>query len=102
MAGQIKGSPQTITADGVIGVEDKPLIVYAVSVDSAATAAVVAFHNGDAATDTMMFQATGTVSKTVLIADIPAGGLYFPAGCFVDIDANTDAVTVWYEQISVV
>lgn len=98
----MRGGLQTITASGVLGVEDKPLVVYAVSVDSGATQSIPILRNGDAAGDAPLFEAVGTANRKVLVPNIPADGLYFPTGCFVSLDGNegSDGVTVWYEHAS--
>lgn len=96
----MKGAPQTITADGVIGNSGKPIRVYAIAITSGGTAAVVAFHNGTSTSGQRMLQGTGTISKTVLVPDIPTEGLLFPAGLFVDVDTNTTDVTVWRQVVT--
>ena len=99
----IKGAPQTITADGVIGVSGKPVKVFAVTIDSGASASVAAFHNGTADTDTLMFQSSGSTNLKVFVNNIPEEGGYFPAGCYVNVDSNlgSDGLTVWHEVVSV-
>lgn len=98
----MKGAPQTLTASGVVGVSGKPLVVHAVSVDSGVAASIPVLRNGGAS-DTPLFEGLGTALRKVLVPNIPAGGVYFPAGCYVSLDGNEggDGVTVWYEMQSV-
>lgn len=97
----LRGGVQTRSTDGVIGIEDAPLIVYAVAIDSGATQSIASLHNGDAAGDTQLFQAVGSPNRKIFVEGIPSGGLYFSDGCFVDVDANLggDGISVWYEHI---
>lgn len=94
-----RGGIVTITADSVILNSGKPVRVYGISILSTATPAVVAFYNGTSATGNPYLHGTGTASKAVMVPDIPAEGMLFPAGLFVDVDANTTSVTVFCEQV---
>lgn len=81
-----------LTADGyVVGASGTPTRVFAVIVKSTGTAAVVALEN---AATTEYDSIDGTISKAV-IRQYP-GGLLFPDGCNVNVDANTSYVTVIY------
>jgi hypothetical protein len=94
-----KGGTQRITADGVIGISGQPVRMYGAVIDSGATAANVIFRDGTSASATAIIDAVGTASRSIPIPDMPAEGILFPSGLFVDVDANTDAVTVAYEQV---
>ena len=97
----MNGAPYSRSTDGVLGLSGKAIRVYAICIDSTAGgASVVAFHNGTSASDTKFLTGTGTVSKAVLVPDIPASGLLFPSGLYVDVDGNTNNVTVWLEVVS--
>ncbi len=87
---------QNVTADAVVGVSGRPCRVYSMDVLSGGTAAVVILRNGTAATATAFAQHDGTISKGTH-TDWPKG-LFFPAGCFCDIDANTTYATVGFEN----
>ncbi len=90
------GSQQR-TTDGVIGTSGKKIRVYEVIVRSGGGgAAVVAIYNNTSATGTPLDIINGTTSLTVRVPYV--GGLLFGSGCFVDVDTNTDWVTVIYEQ----
>ena len=87
---------QTRTTDGVIGVAGTPLRIFWVHVISAASDSVLAAHNGTSASGTQVLSLTGTsgTGKTFNFA----GGVRFPNGCFLDVDANLTSVTVSYTQ----
>lgn len=95
----MKGGLISVTADGVVGASGKATRVYGISVLSGAGgAAVVQYYNNTAASGNALVTSTGVASKAVLVPDIPAEGLLFPAGLYVDVDANTTQVNVWCEQ----
>lgn len=89
---------QRLTADGVVGVSGKPLVIYScVMLSGSGGAGELVLRNGAADTATAYVTEAGTAAsktKTYLFGE----GLYFPAGCFFDKDSNTDAVVVNYEQ----
>lgn len=93
----MRGGPVTVTADGVVGIEDKPTVLYGASITSGATAGLVKFIDGDASGDTLMFEASGEPNLKALVSGIPAQGIMFPNGIYLDIDANVSAVTCWIE-----
>jgi hypothetical protein len=98
----MKGGPVTITADGVIGPSGKPIRVYGISIGSGAGGGgVVEFHNGTSTSGQKYVTASGTASTNVLVANIPAAGLLFPAGLYANVDANTTDVTAWIEVVSI-
>lgn len=97
----MRGGPISRTDDGVLGESGKPYRVYGASVESGAGGgAVVHFHNGTSASGTLMFTATGTASKGILVADIPAQGILFTSGVYVNVDANTANATIFAELVS--
>lgn len=85
----------SLTVDGVVGASARPIRVYGISILSGGTGAVVQFYNGTSASGNIMLTATGTANKAVMVPDIPAEGLLFPAGLFVDVDGNTTQVNIW-------
>lgn len=88
-----------LTADGVVGVSGKPIIVYNVVMLSAAGGAgELVLRNGAADTATVYVQEAGTAASKTKTYNFD-GGLYFPSGCFFDKDSNTDAVVVNFEQV---
>lgn len=86
-----------LTTDGVVGVSGKPVMVYSVVALSAGSNGEIVLRNGSSASGTVYVQQDGTASKTVTLNFI--GGLYFPGGCFFDIDTNITAIVVSYEQV---
>lgn len=90
------GSQQR-TSDGVIGTSGKKIRVYGIRLRSGGGgAAAVSLYNNTSATGTPLDIVNGTTSLTVSVSY--PGGLLFPSGCFVDVDTNTDWITVIYEQ----
>ena len=88
---------QNITADGVVGTSGKPVRVFEFIVRSTSDGgAAVAVYNGTSTGGTKYDDLNGTTSLTVRIPYV--GGLLFPGGCYLDIDANTSYVTVIYTQ----
>ena len=85
-----------VTVDGQAG-PAKAVRVWSVVVKSDTTAAVVSLKNGTSTGGTEYDQIDGTISKAVVRSY--EGGLVFPAGCFVDLDAHTTYVTVSLEVI---
>lgn len=100
----MRGGIQTRTTDGVIGTSGKPVRVYGIALESGGTASVAAFYNGTGSgtAANKILDVTGTISKKVMAPDLPANGILFPAGCYVDVDGNIGAggVSVWYEIVS--
>ena len=80
-----------LTADGYLA-STAPTRLYSVVIKSGGTAATVAFKN---ANTTEYLTITGTINLAV--EKNYEGGLMFPGGCYVDIDANTTYVTANFE-----
>lgn len=91
------GGIQTLTADGVVGISGKPIRLYGATITSDGTPAVVAFYDGTSTGGTLIFQATGTASVAALVSNIPAEGILFPSGLFIDIDSHTTSFSAFYE-----
>ena len=87
---------QLVTADGVLGISGTAKFVYGIHIISAATGAVVNLRNGTLVTDTIYIAETGTASKGITFNYNE--GFFFPAGCYVDVDANTTSVIVSYDE----
>jgi hypothetical protein len=94
----MRGGLISVTSDGVVGTSGKATRVYGISILSGGTGAVVAFYNATSATGNQLLTGTGTANKAVMVPDIPAEGILFPAGLYVDVDTNTTQVNVWCEQ----
>lgn len=97
----MRGGYVTVAADSVILTSGKPVRLYGSSITSGGTPGVVVYRDGTSASGTSVFSAVGTANLNSLVANIPAHGVYFPNGLFVDMDANVTAVTVCVEQISI-
>ena len=88
-----------LTADGVVGQSGKPIRVYsAVMLSAAGGAGELVLRNGTSASGTAYVTEAGTAASKTKTYNFE-GGLLFPDGCFFDIDTNTAAVVVNYEQV---
>ena len=96
MSSMLNGS-QLVTADGVLGISGQAKIVYSIHILSGGGGGgVVLLRRGTAVGDTIGISQTGTTSIGVTFNY--EGGMYFPAGCFVDVDANVTSVLVSYRE----
>lgn len=91
------GGTQSVTADILVGKAGLPTRVFAIHLISGGTASVVALRNGQTVSGTIWIQQTGTIStgKTFTFGQY---GVLFPAGCFVDVDANISSCQVEFAQ----
>lgn len=88
-----------LTADGAVGRSGNPIVVYNVEMLNNSSVGELVLRNGTSASDTVYVKKNGvTVSDTDTYNW--EGGIVFPNGCFFDIDTNTVAVVVTYEDIS--
>ena len=83
--------------DIAVGVSGKATRVFFVEQTSGGTAAVVILHNGTSTSGSAYSTINGTIN---LQATRYYGeeGMFFPAGCFLNVDANTTSATVTYRQ----
>lgn len=87
---------QVITADGVVSSAGVAVRIFSIHVISGGGgAAVPVLRTGSVIGGAIWIQETGTVStgKTFTYG---TQGVWFPSGCFVDVDANTTSVTVTF------
>ena len=87
---------QKITADGVIGGSGKVIRVFGFIVSADSSGAVVTVYNGTGTGGIVMDSLVGAASVSTRISY--PGGLFLPAGCYLDIDAHTTYVVAIYEQ----
>lgn len=95
---QNSGSQAIVSGtDAAIGTSGKPTRVFCVNFLSGATAGIMILRNGTSTSGTAFAQENGVISsgKTVAYGQT---GLFFPAGCFMDIDANCTAGVVSFSQ----
>lgn len=95
---QNSGSQVIVSAtDAVVGASGKPVRVFCVNFLSGGTAGVLILRNGTSASGTVFVTENGVISsgKTV-----PYGttGIFFPGGCFLDVDANVAGGVISYAQ----
>lgn len=87
---------QLVTADGVVASAGTAVRVFTIHILSGGGgAAVVSLRTGSVVGGAIWVTETGTVStgKTIQYG---TQGIWFPNGCYVDVDANTTSVAVTY------
>ena len=95
---QNSGSQAIVSGtDAAIGKSGKPTRVFAVNFLSGAAAGVLELRNGTSASDTLFVTENGVITsgKTVQYGTT---GILFPAGCFLNIDANVTGGVISYSQ----
>lgn len=95
---QNSGSQAIVSGtDAVVGVSGKATRVFAINFLSGGTAGVVILRNGTSASDTVFVTENGVISsgKTVTYGTT---GILFPAGCFLDVDANVTGGVVSFAR----
>ncbi len=90
------GTQNFTTTDAILGKGGRPCRVYGVYLLSTSTASVVILRNGQTVGGTIQLQLDGTISKATYWTD--PNGLLFANGCFVDVDNNTSALAVSFEE----
>lgn len=95
MAGSV-----TVTADGTVLKSGSPIRLYGFTMKSAATGpGLVVFYNGTDATGTELFRAAGQADGSPAPISFGESGLFFPAGLYIDVDADVSAVTLNCELV---
>jgi hypothetical protein len=87
---------QRITADSALVANGRPVRIFNVNLVSGGTASTLTLRNGTSASANAFDQVDGAASLSV--TKNWAGGLFFPDGCFLDVDANISYATVSYES----
>ena len=87
---------QLVTENGVVGTSGNPIRVFSIHILSGASAGVVQLRNGTADTDTIYVQETG-IANTGATFNY-AGGIRFPAGCFLDEATAPTSTLVNYTE----
>jgi len=90
------GTQYFTTTDLALGVSGRPTRVFSVDFSSGGTASTVILRNGTTTGGDVYVTLDGTINKGTHWDN--ANGLLFPAGCFVDVDANTAACAVSFCQ----
>lgn len=89
---------QVAVADAAVLSSGRAVVVYGVNFVSGGTAGVIILRNGTSTAGTAIVTLTGTISSGTTF-DFGGNGIVFPAGCFVDKDANVSAFTVFFEAV---
>lgn len=92
-----------LTVSGtVVGESGAPIRVVSAQVTSGATGSIITLKNGTGSGGTIYWQGQGTANETTTPSTFPAGGLYFPGGCFVSWDGNGSGANVQFEQAATI
>lgn len=95
---QNAGSQAIVSAtDAAVGNSGKPVRVFCVNFLSGGTAGVLILRNGTSASATVFVTENGVVSSGKTIA-YGQTGVFFPAGCFLDVDANVAGGVISFAQ----
>lgn len=88
---------QRITADGVVGTSGADIRIFEIIVRSDSDgASVVNVRNGTAVSATI-WDTINVSSASTTVRVVYAGGLLLVGGAYIDVDSNTDFVTVIYQ-----
>lgn len=92
---------QIVSADAVVGVSGDAVAVHSVQVNSGSGGAgSVILRNGTGTGGTAVYEFAGAAANALEVFTLAGGqGVVFPDGCFADIGANTDSVTVAYQKV---
>jgi hypothetical protein len=87
---------QIVTADIAVGTSGSPTRVFSVELISGETASTLILKNGTSTGGTAYAQIDGVANQSVLYNY--AGGKFFPAGCFADVDANISYAAITFTK----
>lgn len=85
-----------LTEDSLVGTSGKPIRIFSIHLVSGGTLSTTTFKNGTSTSGTAWVQVDGLASSGVTLNF--AGGVRFPAGCYMDTDANISYCTVTYTE----
>ncbi len=88
--------------DQQLGRAGQPIRVYDAILVSGSTASTVKLINGTSNTGTTLqfIQIDGIINKSSVLPLSSSNGVLFPAGCFVDMDNNTQSFMVtWNPEV---
>lgn len=95
-AGKTSGSGK-LTANGAVGTSGTSIRVLSITaLSGGGGGGITILHNGTSTGGTTYIKETGTVARSITFEY--HRGFLFPAGCFVEIDANITSVIVEYIQ----
>jgi len=83
--------------DAAIGPSGKPIRVFAVNFLSDGTAGVLILRNGTSSGDPVYVTENGVISSGKTVSYGPTG-IFFPAGCFLDVDSHVTAGVVSFAR----
>lgn len=90
---------QLSTQDATVGTSGVAVRIFAMHIISGGVAGSVSLRNGTSDSATAYVTESGTVG-TGTTFHYGTQGILFPAGCFIDLDANTTSVLVTFNYAS--
>ena len=88
---------QIFSVDGPVVASGIPVAIYGMNVVSGGGGGPVVLRNGTSASSTAFIHEMGNANSSESFAYTV--GIVFPAGCFVDVDADVTQVTIFYEKV---
>jgi predicted aconitase with swiveling domain len=91
---------QRFTADGAVVSINTPVVIYGGTVRSTGGGTAEAhLRNGGLVTGDiiMTLRTPGSTQTDIKMFDM---GITFPTGCFIDVDANTEYVSIFYQKLT--
>lgn len=85
-----------LTADGQVGSGTRACRVYSIHLVSGGTGSATVLKNGTSTSGTAYVQVDGVASTGVTLNF--AGGVLFPAGCYMDTDANISYAVITFNE----
>ena len=86
----------TTNTSATLGISGKPKRIFFAHAVSIPTGTTLTFRNGTGVSGTAYFQLDGAAGQGITLNF--AGGMYFPAGCYISTDINLSWVTVSYTE----
>ncbi len=86
-----------LATSAVVGTSGKPQALYGYTFKSGGTAGVLSFFDGVSSLGTIVFDDTGIINKTKVVA--LAAGIVFPTGLAASFDGNVTTATFFVRQI---
>lgn len=89
---------QVRTTDGVIGTSGSAKNIYGFTATAGGSNATIDIHDGTSTSGTKVITIVvpSSSSRTVSFGSSP---VRFGSGCYINLDANTNAITTFYEEV---
>lgn len=89
---------QLVTTDTAVSGAGIAVTVYGIHLINGGGAGTVILRSGSSTGGTAIISHKGTAASVGNTFNYP-GGITFPSGCFVDVDASVSSVAVIYEKV---